>query len=791
MGASGRLWFVLLSLSLLQLALTMKSRHHKAHSVDAYVIDTTYKEWVVIGQKTVFETAETFDRATVALTSFKKQKYPKLAKLSKYAARLAGSLGVFSAIFSMVLAFLPGADSAEIKYMKTEFGKLGQKIDTVSRSLQDTKELIKLATQKSAYVRYEQKIHHGFTHLQACIDRLGNVTCSDLKDCQHKKHLVAEGYVQSLNIKESIDAILLGVTTNSVFGKAMLDLLKKDSKCNIPKINFFTNKITALVMQGYTVSIFHDLITKSDYNDMDHTVLAQKIINKLESKRQAIQDSCFQTMAYWMSLDVKDATKGFLSDIQATNTKLLQTLKMKYPWIYWHVITYKGDKEPVVGPSGSSRRHLHSTSKTLKVHSFIIPTNDAEVENMDMKVESWKEITTKIDVKDDMTGEVTDLEKQVKKDAVIEDKIQSFAILVGEGWVLGHYKDKIKQHTLGLANVSSMNVFVDRPIPTKGFIVAVSFNAGKYPPTCSNQCNGQGECYVYPYSTRTGCKCKLGHYGDTCNSTEIKLKLKSVINSLLQHTMKLPTFASIQQSIGATQLYLKASTHNIQDSIVKLGNKIERSIKNLGEFMSNKLDWFSLLLKYKDAIDNLNYFHSLSNEGFIRTLQNVSTNQTGNAVKDRLSDMEQRDIALYLLTPTGIHKWLYQLNFLIVGRQDSQLNSHKPLLLIVMEKYKDRICNPDYKNEITRTFRQLMLLQLQGYVLWSNAYDAVNRDSSAVADRYKHVLASQQEYLRNTTCSVSIAHSRNFNNCTDGYFVHRSMPFTVSCENGYFRKGLL
>ena len=480
MWASRSLLVVLFSLLLRPLVARRNVTRHRENDATS---STTHMGWVAIGQKTMYESYQTFDAATTTLTSFKETKYPKLAKLSKYAARIAGSLGVFSALFSVVLAFLPAAESAELRYMKTEFGKLGQKVDTIARSMQDTQDLIKLATQKAAYIRYEQKIHHGYTQLLSCIDRLGNVTCSNLKDCQHKKHLIAEGYVSSLNTKESIDAIVRGVVSNSAFGEAMLDLLKKESKCNIPKINLFTNKITALVMKGYTVSIFHDLITKSDYNDMDHTVLAQSLISSIESKRQAIQDSCFQKIIYWMSLDVNDASKSFVSDIQTTNTKLLEMFKKKYPWVHWHILTYKGNKAPVVGPSGSSSRHLHSTSKTVNVHSFIIPTNDAEVENIDVKVEKWAEITTTIEVKDKMKEEVTNVEKKVKEDSALDNEIQSFAILVGESWILGDFKDEIKQHTLGVSNVSSVNVFVSRPT-TQTFITVVSFNQVNYPPSC-------------------------------------------------------------------------------------------------------------------------------------------------------------------------------------------------------------------------------------------------------------------------------------------------------------------
>ena len=109
-----------------------------------------------------------------------------------------------------------------------------------------------------------------------------------------------------------------------------------------------------------------------------------------------------------------------------------------------------------------------------------------------------------------------------------------------------------------------------------------------------------------------------------------------------------------------------------------------------------------------------------------------------------------------------------------------------------MDKYRDRLCSEDYKKEITRSYRQLMLLQLQGYLLWSTALNIVHRDSSIIADRYTEVLEKQTKYLQGVTCPAKIPNSKNVQDCASGFYIHKSMKMKsdeVSCKDGYFHNG--
>ena len=614
-------------------------------------------DWITPAQKTMYEASVILDRAAIGFDSFAKKQTPaiNMVRLSQSSSKLAGLFGVFGALFSILLAFIPAAESPELKLMKVEFGKLSQKVDKIARSIDDTKNLIKHETQKATYLDHERKIHHGYSQLQSCIGKLDNVSCSGLKDCKRKRVLVAEGCITSMNVLQNVEAILTGVTSDATFGDSLLDLLKEESKCNVPKMNLFANKVTALLTKGIVVSMFYDLLTKVDYNVLDGTVLAGKMIQILEPKCQVVQHACFKEFNYWMPLDVINSHEHFSSSINSTNTKLLKTLKTKYPWIWWHVFTYKSEKGPQTGPSETTREILYSSSKTHNVHSFVIPTNVAKVRNLHDKIRHWKTILASI--RSDGTNGVKDIEKMVKADYTLKDQIQSFGILPGQKWFFGHYEQELRQQELVNVTdyITTRNVFVSKP--HNGLLVVVSFKQADYPPTCSNPCNGKGICFVYPYSTQMGCRCNIGHGGEKCESLGASLKLKSVINSIVEKTMKLPTFASIQHSIQDTQLYLKTSTENIQKSITELGERIDEQFKNLGEFMSNKFEWFATLSKYKDAIENMHYFHSISSEKISHFRLNASISSFNNSSrKTQFLMAEDTEIAKFLLSPTGIRK---------------------------------------------------------------------------------------------------------------------------------------
>ena len=718
-------------------------------------------------------------------------KNPLIKSLTKVAGRLAGLFGAVGSFLAIIMAFIvpDTVESPELKFMRDEFGKMSEKMDKITRSLDDTKDLIKIENQKSAYIQYEHNIHHGYDRLLACLEKLNETPCANQTECKRNRLAIAEGFISDMNVRKDVEAVYRGVTSDTVFGTSLLELLKEESKCSVQGLNLLTNKVLALISKGMIVSIFHDMLKQSNYKIMDDSKRADKMFTIIENKRQALQDSCISNFDYWMTLDIEELHTYFTEDIQITNANLQYKLRKKYPWVDWHVLTYSGNKAPVAGPNTSPRSSLISSSK-LNIHSYVIPTNNAKVEYSDKKLNRWKTFVSQ--TKFSRSGFVDAVERRIKNDIVLKGQIESYAFLPSKPCVIGYMDGELKQHVLRItgSNASHLNVFVNRP-RSESYFVAVSFRPTDYPPECLKSCNGKGKCFLYPYSTTMACRCNPGFSGENCSSSEASIQLQSNINALLVNTMKLPSFTSLQHTLENVQMSLLASSDNIQESITELGNKIDEKFKSLGDFMMSTFGLFSVLLRYNDVVEDLNYFHAISSSKIYNFpgVKNFSiASLTKNASTDRFSVLEEKDIVDFLLTPTGIQKWLYQFNFIVVGKRESEFNSHSSLLFMLMERYKTRLCYPDYKDRLIRTYRQLMLLQLRGYMLWSKAYSFANRDSNVIVNRYRHVLESQQKYLQGETCSIQIPFSENLNNCSDGYLVHKSMDVSVQCRDGFFQQ---
>ena len=779
--------FLWCSLFVVLLMIAMSSTNNNTLPVDSVAL-----EWATKAQTSFFQAGLGFSMFAVGFGSYNATKSGHFwSTLAKQTNRLAGLFGGFGAFASAILAFIPTGDSPEVSLMKAEFAKLSQKMDTIATSLDDTKNLIKLETQKAAYVGYELKINAGFSQMHKLIKKLENVTCQSiqLKACKRKKMLIAEGYIKSLNIRESVNAIYQAVTTSGAFTTSILELVKQGSSCNIPQMKRFINKVVILITKGLQVSIMHDLLTKHGYDFTDDTILYIDMLHGIESKRQAVQDSCFKDFDYWMSRDVANAYSKFEANIEKTNAKLLNTLNNKYPWILWLAITYRGT-QPIIGPLTSKGRLLHSSSTKHNVHSFVIPTTKSTVQKFDEKKKKWINHVQTNKIGTDLTNFITKVEHLINNEPELNKQVESFAVLPGDAWVSGHYQKEPIQKTLGGYDdeVTYMNIFVNKPFKADKFLIAVTFKQVDPQQCTSGYCNNKGVCYPYPYSIERGCKCRKSFIGNRCEKRVEDQKLKQVANFLISNTMKLPTFTSIQHAIQDTQLFLKTTSENIRESIIKLETKLDLQFKNLGQFVSNEFNWFSVLLNYKESIENLHYFHSIFNEKVFRFQlnQNVNITQFNTSDKSRFSIVNSTDIAKYLLSPVGVQKWLYQINLLIVGRSSSQFNSHKSLLFLAMDKYKNGFCLSQYKNSISRAYRQLMLLQLQGYMLWSKAYSSDDRDSSIIANRYGQVLSDQKAFLKRETCNVKIPNSKNAIDCIGGYYIHKSLKVSVSCKDGFF-----
>ena len=83
-------------------------------------------EWAKTAQTTLFSTGLMFSMADGGLGKWNTEngKNVNIKALSKSAGRLAGVFGAVGSLIAVILSFIPGEESPELKLMKEEFGKL-------------------------------------------------------------------------------------------------------------------------------------------------------------------------------------------------------------------------------------------------------------------------------------------------------------------------------------------------------------------------------------------------------------------------------------------------------------------------------------------------------------------------------------------------------------------------------------------------------------------------------------------------------------------------------------------
>ena len=775
-------------------------------------------DWTMAGQEVVREASKVFQRALTNLNSMTldydddSMASTYVHSLAKYSPKIASVLGVAGALFSAMFSSNPTSktESSKLDLLYSEFDELLQQIDTIAQSTDDTMSLENYEEQETSFLALESDIDTSYSTMNTCLMNLQNISCNDMNECKRKKMETVRVCTlnverdQLKNVRGKVQKVLKSVTVNSASSRSLLVLNKMGSRCDIPLINRFANRVVTSLIKGITVALFRNVIKIDSYEYLVDGVQANSMLYKLEHARQKIEDSCLGKINYWLRTDIAHLRDIFSRDSRETNGFVMNRLNEKYPWVYWYVLTMQGDKPPIRGPWGTRRSRFYSSSIDKQMHAFVIPASTGDVDDYDVKLDEWKTLLEEIpfgskrvkkgkNLWSHPTRQVNWIASKIRTSIELNGQVQSFVFLSGADITLryikpsGHVEEVVL--TENKTEFSSMNVHLSRV--RSDVAAVVTFHVADKP-RCSKSCNKRGECYFCPYSTEMACRCKKSFTGDYCELSTLDIRHQSDLNTLLTSTMKLPVFTAMRHTLDDIQLYHKASLIDAKHSIRRLAEEINGKFKDLGEFKFNTMDDDNLLVTYSRAIEKLVYFRILTKQEMKSLQSNVSILNVRDPqpplIEARTEDV---DIARYLLGPTGILEWLYQMDALIKGRNHTILSSHQPYIFMKMDKYQNQLCYPEYKAEIDRTFKQLTYLQLQAYVIAIYAYTILNRKSVGLVNKYNTALRMQSKHLMMISCpEINIEHSKNFPNCSGGLYIYPSLPIPdVVCEDGHYLKG--
>ena len=138
--------------------------------------------------------------------------------------------------------------------MKQKFFEVNSKLDGINSKLSDIEHLIPYENQRAAYVNEAHKINYAHKEMMNLLTELNEIQCySDEETCKRNRTKIAERYLDKLDIKSSLHAIIRGTVERvPPFGSPLLELVKTNFQCDVPKISAFSSDVLILAIKVYT-----------------------------------------------------------------------------------------------------------------------------------------------------------------------------------------------------------------------------------------------------------------------------------------------------------------------------------------------------------------------------------------------------------------------------------------------------------------------------------------------------------------------------------------------------------
>ena len=173
---------------------------------------------------------------------------------------------------------------------------------------------------------------------------------------------------------------------------------------------------------------------------------------------------------------------------------------------------------------------------------------------------------------------------------------------------------------------------------------------------------------------------------------------------MLEVTLQLPVLSDVAYDIADLREYLGIGIGSVQATISQLEKTLTNAFTELTNKIDNQFQWSNLIAHYGAPVKNIKYYSY--------RFEFLPEQYPG-----RMKE-EGEKLATAVLKAEGIQKWLYELNFLFLGRRGTPIVSHAPMLFAFMEKYQSLACTQPYKAAVDNTWQQLVLLQQIGYMVW-------------------------------------------------------------------------
>ena len=690
---------------------------------------------------------------------------------------ITGVLGAYFGLFSLL--FSAGSESAEMTYMKEQFGEVNMKLDTISQDVNQIKDLITDNTLKAAYIADEGKILNGYNQLQDFLRELQNLSCNAGSDCARERIRIASRYDQYFDINSNMQNIFRGaMDPTTVFSKPLIEQLKSSSDCNVRDIQKFTDGILKLAIKEKKVTMIHEMLSGTNYSITNRMNNWLKQMYTLKHHTDKAVSDCFKDMGKYIKKDVSDPKyqSGYPANLAAANA-LKHHLETKYFWLNWIVVAFDKDDDTDDYTIANGGTVFRSKGNRRKFYAFYLDKGAYDNAIRDKVFDTVDYIIEKAWVSLQFSGvgqyryilridEILTRFRNKLKEQGVWKNIKSFAML---------------DHDKNFHQASSGNhlaSFFERVFQNNDyrFFLTLKSEEELQGSHCSLSCKNGGSCRRYPFSSSSFCNCVEFFYGRECENRS-NTTMASNLEAMVQQMMKIPKVVDVFFEIRDMSNFIGSSLGRIQRAISHLDRNIGKAFVKLHDDLSDQLAWVGTVTTYGDPIKSLQYF--------IKVFEEYKQNTAQSNQKEQMALAEA---VLGAQRYNGIRRWLHDFNNLINGTSGFTLTPEDPVLIRYMTHYQSMACSQEYKNAIDNVWRQLMFLQQRGYILWIQALHILNEPSDFALRQYEDYTDSQTETLRKKTCSLVVPFSEHAN-CTGGYYLNEHIPVTVKCKINYFLQG--
>ena len=141
---------------------------------------------------------------------------------------------------------------------------------------------------------------------------------------------------------------------------------------------------------------------------------------------------------------------------------------------------------------------------------------------------------------------------------------------------------------------------------------------------------------------------------------------------MLETTLTLPTLSDIAFDIQDLRQFVGISFGEVRSAISELEAVFKKAFNDLGRQLSHQFQWSNLITHYSEAIRHIEFYAYRFEE---------LPKRYPNSIEE-----EGKKLAKAVLAADGVEKWLYELNYLFLGRSGNPLVTHKSLMITFMTR---------------------------------------------------------------------------------------------------------